>query len=145
MRHPVVTLRSPALWVVTLVGAGIGMLVLRDFPDRDIAVLGPGYHRYFAFHSALVPLLLCWAARGRWRPRWLASLAAGVAAGGAAAFTVHLFLDAFQSHPVKFPFVGSLIDGTSLDDRLWLLANAVASLALGVRVLFRGRTPRASA
>jgi len=41
---------------------------------------------------------------------------------------------------VKFPFVGSLIDGTSLDDRLWLLANAVASLALGVRVLFHGRT-----
>ncbi len=144
MRHPT-TLRSPALWAVTLAGAAIGMLVFRRFADRDIALLGSGYHRYFAFHSALVPLLLFWAARGRWRPRWLASLAAGVAAGAAAAFTVHLLIDSFQSKNVVFPFATTLVRGTSLDDRLWLLANSVASLALGVRVLFRDGTRRASA
>jgi hypothetical protein len=140
-----VTARSPALRAAALVGAAIGIVVFRAFPDRDIALLGLHNHRYFAFHSALVPLLLFRAARGPWRPRWLASLAAGVAAGAAAAFAIHLFLDSFQSKNVVFPFVGSLIDRTSLDDRLWLLANAVASLALGVRVLFRGRTRRASA
>ena len=31
---------------------------------------------------------------------------------------VHLVTDLFQTKTVMFPFIGSLVDGTSVDDRL---------------------------
>jgi hypothetical protein len=50
----------------------------------------------------------------------------GVAAGGLA-FGVgcHLLVDTLQPKAVVFPFFGSLVEGTLIDDNLWLLGNAV--------------------
>jgi hypothetical protein len=37
----------------------------------------------------------------------------------------HLLLDVFQPKAVIFPFFGSLVEGTLVDDNLWLLGNAL--------------------
>jgi hypothetical protein len=104
------------------------------FPDKDISVLGIGYHRFFAFHSGLVPYAL-----KKLYDRYLREYgdqttlshhvlrkAAGVA-GSAFAFGVglHLLVDVFQPKSVVFPGFGSLVDGTLIDDDLWLIGNSV--------------------
>ncbi|OPZ61563.1 MAG: hypothetical protein BWY85_02372 [Firmicutes bacterium ADurb.Bin506] len=38
---------------------------------------------------------------------------------------VHLAMDVFQPKSVVFPFFGSLVDGTLVDDNIWLLGNSL--------------------
>lgn len=131
------TVGQRARWTLALLGTAAGVLLFRGFPDRDIALLGIQYHRYFAFHSALVPLALYWLLVRIRRPLWLLSLFAGVVAGAGLAFGVHLLVDVFQPKSVVFPLVGTPVRDTLLDDRLWFLVNALASATVSVLALSR--------
>ena len=102
-----------------LAGAAIFAFLTFRFPDLDIRLLGIGKHRYFLFHSAIVPLAALWVARKFGKIRIVGYLTAIFAIGFLAGVGIHLVTDVFQTAPVKFPFIGSLVDGTSIDDRLW--------------------------
>lgn len=114
----------------------LGILVLTGvalfkFPDLDIPLLGIGNHRYFLFHSAILPALAWSALRKR---GWvLLALAGGFALGVGA----HLVTDVFQTKSVVFPIVGTLVRNSSVDDRLWEGGNAVLCAILGWRVWAR--------
>jgi len=121
--------------VVVLVPPGLFALAAGfHFPDQDISLLGIGYHRFFLFHSGISIWMMrkvyeAYLARNGdsqlLRDRVVKKIL-GVAAGGFA-FGVgcHLLVDTLQPKAVVFPFFGSLIDGTMVDDNLWLLCNAL--------------------
>lgn len=121
--------------VAVLVPAGmLGMSRFSGFPDLDIRVLGIGAHRYFLFHSAISLWAFKWlydrycetSLSGQGLAARTARKAAGVAlAGAAVGVGVHLLTDSFDPKAIIFPFFGSLVDGTLVDDRVWLLANSV--------------------
>lgn len=103
-------------------------------PDKDISILGIGNHRFFLFHSGVSVWVMrkvyeAYLARKgdsqSLRDRVVRAIL-GVAAGSLA-FGVgcHLVIDTFQPKSIVFPFFGSLLDGTMIDDNLWLLGNAV--------------------
>ena len=114
-----------------------GLSVSLKFPDLDIKILGIGMHRFFLFHSAFFPLVFYMTARLILKPTGIPGLIlSGFCAAFAAGTGIHLLTDVFQSKAVIFPFIGSLVDGTSLDDRLWLLGNALACLVFSF-ILYR--------
>ena len=110
------------------------------FPDKDISLLGIGSHRYWLFHSAFAVWVL-----EKFYKAYLAKQSGdltlldritrkllGVIGGGAAwGVGVHLAIDVFQPKSVVFPFFGSLIDGTLVDDRMWLLGNSLWCFKIG--------------
>lgn len=106
-------------------------------PDLDIGFLGIGNHRYFLFHSAIglhflkkFYLFMVYDMNKIESPelkKFLALSGAFMSYGVA----LHLLIDCFQPKAVIFPFVGSLIDGTILDDNLWLLTNACWATKIG--------------
>ena len=98
----------------------LGAVVLFRFPDLDIALLGIGNHRYFLFHSAILPIVVWLVVRRR------GPLALAVAAAFALGVGAHLVTDVFQYKNVVFPWAGTLVRGMSVDDRLWEGGNAVA-------------------
>ncbi len=116
------------------IGTGIGIALFFRFPDLDITLLGIGAHRNFLFHSFALVAALFLAVRKLDARRGVIVLLKSVVAGCGIGIGLHLFADVFQSHPVKFPFVGSLVDGTSVDDRLWLGTNSIGSLLLSVGI-----------
>ena len=118
--------------ILFLLAAAAGAALCFKFPDLDIPLLGIRNHRYFLFHSAILPALLWLAVRSRVSRR-LGVLWAGTAAAFALGVGAHLVTDTFQTTRVVFPFVGNLVRGTSLDDRLWEGANAAACGALAWR------------
>jgi hypothetical protein len=120
-----------------VIGGSLAAAVLFfGFPDLDIRLLGIGAHRNFLFHSALITALLFFLARARReKAGWL--LASVLAAGCGVGIAAHLGVDVFQSKSVVFPFVGTLVRGSSVDDRLWLAANSAISLLLGAASLRR--------
>jgi hypothetical protein len=95
------------------------------FPDLGIRFLGIGKHRYFLFHSAIVPLVLLRILRPLRRISIVGFLVTVATIGFLVGVGVHLVTDVFQTTRVMFPFIGSLIDGTSIDDRLWEGGNAL--------------------
>ncbi len=105
-----------------------------SLPDMDISLLGIGRHRFFLFHSAL-PLLVLRLLYKRWirgmddesRPlSGLKKKVTGALVGGCAlGVAVHLTVDVFQPKSVIFPFLGSLAEGTLVDDNIWLMGNAL--------------------
>lgn len=104
------------------------------FPDLDISLLGIGYHRFFLFHSALGLVGLRyfykqWLERqaepDRWANRVKRKLTGALLGGFATGVGVHLAIDVFQPKSVVFPFFGSLVDGTLIDDDIWLIANSL--------------------
>jgi len=127
--------------VLLPVGA-LAMLEGRAFPDLDISILGIGNHRYFLFHSAFGLVALRYLYR-RWLqsqkdPESLRSRAigkvAGVALGSfALGVAIHLAADVLEPKSVVFPFFGSLVEGTLVDDRIWLLANSLWAFQIGAR------------
>ena len=104
-------------------------------PDWDITTLGIGYHRYFLFHSAFGLALLRhfhrqWQVRmeGRdngWSGRVKQKVVGALLGAGAAGVGIHLLVDVFQPKSIVFPFFGSLVEGTLVDDNLWLLGNSL--------------------
>jgi len=125
---------------------GLGAYLGAHLPDFDIPMLGIGAHRNFLFHSA-VPVwalyrLHTWTVY-KLRPTQdsvvdLCCKAAGLFVGGfALGACVHLFVDAvFQGDKaVIFGALGSLVDGTLVDDRLWLGGSALVCLYVAYREL----------
>jgi hypothetical protein len=109
----------------------IGSILSYPFPDLDISLLGIGNHRYFLFHS-VVPVLLVLALLRSKRPMIIkifnviiVSLSFGIG--------IHLLFDVFQSKSVVFPFMKTLIRGTSIDDRLWEGINSFFCLCIGYK------------
>ncbi|NLW16158.1 MAG: hypothetical protein GX033_00590 [Firmicutes bacterium] len=128
----------------TLVPVGLwgfkkGMIL----PDKDISLLGIGKHRFFLFHSALGLVVLrhfynLWRQNVGDDPGWfervkftIAGTALGTAAVGVG---VHLLIDTFQPKSVVFPFFGSLVKGTLVDDNIWLLGNSLWAFKVGYDV-----------
>lgn len=117
-------------------GLNTGMV----FPDKDIRLLGIGRHRFFLFHSALGLVMLRhfynqWHQNIGDNPTWfertklkIAGTALGTAAMGVG---VHLLIDTFQPKSVVFPFFGSLVNGTLVDDNIWLLGNSLWAFKIG--------------
>lgn len=101
----------------------LGAALCFHFPDLDIKLLGVRNHRYFLFHSVILPALVLAALRPARRSRYRVA-AAALFSAFALGVGVHLFTDLFQSKSVVFPFVGTLVRGTSVDDRLWEGGNA---------------------
>ncbi len=48
---------------------------------------------------------------------------------------LHLLSDAIHPKSVVFPLTGSLVNGTYLDDTLWLLANSIWAFHIGYKLL----------
>ena len=102
-------------------------------PDLDIVMLGLGAHRYFMYHSAiglavLKRLYRIWSEKqkgGGSLQRAFRKVCGVALAGCAVGVGIHLVSDALHPKTVIFPFFGSLISGTMVDDTLWLLGNAV--------------------
>ncbi len=117
-----------------IAGVAIFAAVTFRFPDLDIKLLGIGKHRYFLFHSAIVPLLVLWISRSLQQIAIVGFILTIFIGGFLAGVGVHLVTDVFQTAPVKFPFVGSLIDGTSIDDRLWEGINAIVCFVTAWKV-----------
>ncbi len=104
------------------------------FPDKDISYLGIGAHRYFLFHSAATVFVvgkLHQHVRERFKEdnglsARIGRKIFGVVCGSVAlGMGVHLLLDVFEPKAVMFPLIGSLVHGTLVDDRLWLLGNSM--------------------
>jgi hypothetical protein len=101
-------------------------------PDIDITLLGIGNHRYFLFHSAIGLAILRYFythwqyAEGQTMLKRFGQKVAGLALGSYAfGVGIHLGFDVIQPKSVVFPFFGSLIDGTLIDDRIWLMGNSL--------------------
>ncbi len=115
-----------------IVPAGAGFLAGMATPDLDITTLGIGWHRFFLFHSAIGLEVLkrfyqYYQRFLRGGHPMLAKAAGAALSGMAAGVGVHLAVDGtLQGHrAVIFPFFGSLVDGTLVDDNLWLLGNSL--------------------
>ena len=114
------------------------------FPDEDISLLGIGNHRFFLFHSGVAVWMMRKVYEAQLARTGNSSLLrdkvvnkiVGVAAGSAA-FGVgcHLFVDIFQPKSIVFPFLGSLVPGTLVDDDLWLLANGLWCFKMGADMM----------
>ena len=125
--------RGISIFVLVAGAAVIAALTFR-FPDIDIKLLGIGKHRYFLFHSAIVPLLALFVSRPLRRIAAVGFVTSVLVAGFLAGVGVHLATDIFQTKAVMFPFIGSLVDGTSVDDRVWTAAKAALCFGAGWRV-----------
>ncbi len=120
--------------IFAFVTALFGFLLFMRFPDLDIKLLGIGAHRNFLFHSAILPALGYFLLR-KSDLRNIAIFSVCAFCGGMS-FTlgIHFLSDTFQKAAVKFPFFGSLVDGTSIDDRLWLGINSFLCLLVTYRL-----------
>jgi hypothetical protein len=109
-------------------------------PDMDISLLGIGNHRFFLFHSALGLAVLRyffnkWQEAEKCSPQFIKN-ACGKVVGTllgtyAVGVGVHLMIDVFQPKAVIFPFFGTLVDGTLIDDNIWLLGNSLWAFKIG--------------
>jgi len=86
------------------------------------------------FHSALGVaalkyLYMQWIRTERHPERFWPRVGRKVAGAALGSFAlgvgVHLLVDCMQPKSVQFPFFGSLVDGTFVDDGIWLLGNSV--------------------
>ena len=117
-----------------LLGAAVFAFLTFRFPDLDIKLLGIGKHRYFLFHSAIIPLVAVWLHRKIRSVPVLGIIAVAFVVGFLAGVGVHLVTDVFQKTKIYFPFIGTLVDGTSVDDRLWEGGNALLCFGSAWRV-----------
>ncbi|NJD22051.1 MAG: hypothetical protein FIA82_05210 [Melioribacter sp.] len=110
-----------------------------NFPDMDISLLGIGNHRFFLFHSALGLVTLRyfykqWLLKSTDKSftnrvtRKVSGMILGTYSIGVG---IHLAVDIFQPKSIVFPFFGSLVDGTLVDDNIWLLGNSLWAFKIG--------------
>lgn len=109
-------------------------------PDMDISLLGIGKHRFFFFHSAiglviLRKLYLNWLdprEEAANFPKRVLRKVTGVLLGSyAIGVGIHLAIDVFQPKAVIFPYFGSLVNGTMVDDNIWLMGNSLWAFKIG--------------
>jgi hypothetical protein len=120
--------------IFSFVTALFGFLLFVRFPDLDIKLLGIGAHRNFLFHSAILPALGYFLIRKSDLRNIVVFSVCAFCSGMSFALGIHLLSDTFQKTAVKFPFIGSLVDGTSIDDRLWLGFNSLLCLLVTYRI-----------
>lgn len=120
-------------WENFVISAPAGLVSFiggRNFPDKDISLLDAGAHRYFLFHSAIGLYLLKkfhqkyineFADKDNFTSKILGASLTGAAVG----VGIHLLSDCFSPKAIIFPFFGSLVSDTLVDDRLWLLGNSL--------------------
>jgi len=124
--------------IFAFVTALFAFLLFARFPDLDIKLLGIGAHRNFFFHSAIFPALGYFLLRKSDLRNIVVFSVCAFCSGMSFTLGIHLLFDTFQKAAVKFPFFGSLVDGTSTDDRLWLGINSLLCLlvtySLGKRI-----------
>ncbi len=125
--------------VFILLGLLAGAFLFYKFPDLDISILGLGAHRNFLFHSFFIVLVVFLLSLINKKQSLVSLLINSAVFDVGIGIGFHLFQDGFQSHPVKFPFIGSLVDGTSLDDRIWLFSNSILSFAFSIGIYLRNR------
>ncbi len=121
----------------------IGFKLGVGFPDNDIRIIGIGNHRYFLFHSGISVYIFkkmydayIMRSTKKGKPdKFVEKIIGVLIAGGAFGTGVHLLTDVFQPKSVVFPFFGSLVDGTLIDDDIWLLGNALWCFKLGKDLL----------
>ena len=87
------------------------------------------------FHSAMGLVILRilyhqWAQSSQdekpfWTRRVVQKILGAVLGAYAFGVGVHLAIDVSQPKAVIFPLFGSLVDGTLIDDRIWLLGNSL--------------------
>ena len=121
---------------VGLWGLGQGF----SFPDKDISLLGIGHHRYFLFHSAIGLVAL-----RHFYKQWLDAennnqhftnrvkrkVSGSLLGSFAMGVGIHLAVDSFQPKSIVFPFFGSLVNGTLVDDNIWLIGNSLWAFKIG--------------
>ncbi len=115
-----------------VISAAIIAIPLQKFPDLDIAVLGIGLHRNFLFHSTLISFLAYKIFLSK-RETILSFIKNGIIFGLSITIGLHLLFDVFQNKSVHFIIVSTLIKGTSIDDRLWLLINSILSFYISIK------------
>lgn len=109
----------------------IGFVLSIRFPDLDISIFGIGLHRFFLFHSAIIPLLLLIISKTIFKLHdTIEMIVIGFLGSFSLGIGIHLFTDLFQTKAIMFPFIGSLVDGTSVDDRIWLIVNILVCLLI---------------
>lgn len=128
-------LKATVLVPVGMAGLFQGLVA----PDLDITLMGIGYHRYFLFHSAIGLAVLkrlhsiwCEKRHGRLVSSAMQKVCGAALCGCAVGVGIHLLSDAIHPKSVVFPFFGSLINGTIVDDSLWLFGNALWAFKIAV-------------
>ena len=124
---------------LAVLGIVAGAAAFAGFPDIDIKILGIGWHRFFLTHSVFIPFVLYLLYRMTYLRYKVRSFLGGVVTGSAAATGIHLITDVIPRKPVRFLFFGNLWYGSYLDDRLWIIVNALLCIWIayrGVRKLF---------
>ena len=133
---------------VLVPAGGFSFFAAYSFPDLDISTVGIGNHRFFLVHSGAA----VWMMRKVYKAHLsrtegstkiqdkITRAILGVM-GGSAAFAIgcHLLVDTIQPKSVVFPFFGSLINGTLVDDNIWLFANGVWCFRMGADMYEIGR------
>jgi hypothetical protein len=128
---------------VLLPAGFMGLVSGFGFPDSDISMLGIGNHRFFLFHSAAGILVLrylyrLWMQRvedpGAWTSRVQRKLGGVLVGAFAVGVGLHLAVDLFRPKSIVFPFAGTLVGGTLVDDNIWPLANCVWAFKIGYDV-----------
>jgi hypothetical protein len=99
------------------------------FPDSDISLLGIKYHRFFLFHSAIIPFAL-YPLFLKIRRRAFVRIASIFLSGFSLGVGAHLLTDVIPRKTVNFLVVNTLIPGTYWDDRLWIVGNMVLGFIL---------------
>jgi VIT1/CCC1 family predicted Fe2+/Mn2+ transporter len=115
--------------VFYLVGSALIAIPFFFFPDADISILGIKYHRFFLFHSAIVPFVLYFLLAGI-RRGLPAKIAALFLSGFALGVSAHLLTDVVPRKAVNFLVAGTLVPGTYADDRLWIIGNMLLGFLL---------------
>lgn len=145
------TVKNPGQLIkagICLKAASAGFLAGYLTPDLDIAILGIGGHRNWAFHSAIPVWLIKKASRllseAEWsgesgRSKALSTLSKYVGAPLIAGYSfgvgAHLVIDSFDSKAVVgFPLEYLLAGGGALD-RAWLFGNGLICFSIGKECL----------
>ncbi|KAB2851102.1 MAG: hypothetical protein F9K42_05380 [Ignavibacterium sp.] len=109
------------------------------FPDSDISLLGIGNHRFFLFHSALELVALRYLYKkwiekldeDKFKDRVTTKVTGALLGSFSMGVGIHLTIDLFQPKSIVFPFFGSLINETLVDDNIWLLGNSLWAFKIG--------------
>lgn len=123
--------------IISIILSISGFIVFFNFPDLDITIFGIGWHRFFLFHSCIIPYLLFLTVARIARSDVLSIILYSLCGSFCFAVGIHLFTDLFQSAKIYFPIIGSLLKGTSLDDRLWILVNLILCFIIGSMLYVR--------
>jgi hypothetical protein len=121
-RQPPVKTGSLFLAIPVMLVSAVAFI---PFPDSDIRVLGIGWHRFFLTHSAIVPILIYLLALVRRFHQRVRAILGALAAGSAASIGIHLLTDIIPKKAIRFPIIGNLWYGSYLDDRSWIVGNAL--------------------